>query len=123
VSSPESVDLLSGVRTPICVDCGETFARAPEEAAGRHDPALPLSARCPACRQHRRDALNASRLAAYATGVAGAAPWPAPGPESGNGRLHNARCAACSRSIRLPFRPSGDRPVFCRACLQMRHGQ
>ena len=123
MSTPEFVDVLTGERTPICVDCGESFARASEELDGQRDPSLPLSARCPACRERRRIQQNARRLASYATGPVGAPVWPSPGPETGSGRLHNAVCAACSRSIRLPFRPSGDRPVFCRACLNIRHGQ
>lgn len=123
MSSPEFVYVKSGVRTPICVDCGETFERSARELAGRPDPALPLSERCPACRERRRDERNASRLASYATGAIGSRTWPAPGPETGSGRLHNAICAACNRAIRLPFQPHGDRPVFCRACLNLRHGQ
>ncbi len=123
VSSPEFVHVQTGLRSPICVNCGETFERTPQELAGRKDPALPLSERCPACRERRRAERNASRLASYATSPVGAKPWASPGPEAGNGRLHNAVCAACNRAIRLPFQPHGDRPVFCRACLSHRHGQ
>lgn len=123
MSIPEFVEIASGVRTPICVDCGDTFVRDSAEIAARHDPALPLSARCPTCRERHRADRNASRLAAYATGPIGAAPWPAPGPEGGSGRLHHAVCAVCGRAIRLPFRPSGDHPVYCRACLSQHHGQ
>jgi CxxC-x17-CxxC domain-containing protein len=123
VSLPEFVHVETGVRVPICVDCGETFERTPRELASRTDAALPLSARCPACRERRRAELNARRLADYDTGVVGRAPWPAPGPENGGGRLHSATCAACGLRIRLPFRPRGDRPLFCRSCLGARHGQ
>jgi CxxC-x17-CxxC domain-containing protein len=123
VSSPEFVHVETGVRAPVCVDCGETFARTERELAARRDPALPLSARCPGCRERRRAELNARRLAEYETGPIGKAPWPAPGLESGRGRLHPATCAACGLAIRVPFRPRGDRPLFCRACFGTRHGQ
>ena len=37
----------------------------------------------------------------------------------GGGRpeLFSAVCSNCGKSCELPFRPSGDRPVFCRDCF------
>ena len=35
----------------------------------------------------------------------------------------NLNCADCGTAItELPFQPSGDKPVYCRACLQNRRG-
>jgi len=31
--------------------------------------------------------------------------------------MHDATCAACGTKTQVPFRPSGDRPVFCRECF------
>ena len=31
--------------------------------------------------------------------------------------MFNATCASCQKSCQVPFRPSGDRPVFCRDCF------
>ena len=31
-----------------------------------------------------------------------------------------AVCAACNAATTLPFRPRGDRPVYCRACFTAR---
>jgi len=31
--------------------------------------------------------------------------------------LHKAKCADCSKDCEVPFKPSGDRPVYCRECL------
>ncbi|MFA6105062.1 MAG: CxxC-x17-CxxC domain-containing protein [Patescibacteria group bacterium] len=33
----------------------------------------------------------------------------------------NLTCASCGTAItQLPFQPSGDKPVYCRSCLQAR---
>lgn len=34
--------------------------------------------------------------------------------------LHKAVCAACSKECEVPFRPSGDRPVYCKECFTKR---
>lgn len=32
--------------------------------------------------------------------------------------MHPAVCAGCGVETQVPFRPSGDRPVYCRDCFQ-----
>ncbi len=32
--------------------------------------------------------------------------------------LHKATCADCGKETEVPFKPSGDRPVYCRDCFQ-----
>lgn len=36
---------------------------------------------------------------------------------AGRPELFAATCSACGKGCELPFRPSGDRPVFCRDCF------
>lgn len=31
--------------------------------------------------------------------------------------MHKATCSECSRSCEVPFRPTGEKPVFCRDCF------
>ncbi len=31
--------------------------------------------------------------------------------------MHAVTCSACGRETEVPFRPSGDRPVYCRDCF------
>ena len=119
---PELIDE-TGRQTTLCGDCGEAFAYTARELATRGGSGVPLSSRCPACRIRHRDLVNARRLAGYADDSLPVRPWPAPGPEAGAGRLFAATCAECGRGIRLPFRPGGDRPLFCRACMSLRHGR
>ncbi len=41
------------------------------------------------------------------------------GNRGGNDRpeLHQATCASCGKTCEVPFRPTGDRPVYCRDCF------
>jgi len=36
--------------------------------------------------------------------------------------LHKAVCADCSKECEVPFRPSQDRPVYCKDCFSKRKG-
>jgi CxxC-x17-CxxC domain-containing protein len=31
--------------------------------------------------------------------------------------MHAVTCSACGKETEVPFRPSGDRPVYCRECF------
>jgi CxxC-x17-CxxC domain-containing protein len=30
--------------------------------------------------------------------------------------MHDAVCSECNQATQVPFKPSGDRPVYCRDC-------
>jgi len=32
--------------------------------------------------------------------------------------MHKATCADCGKECEVPFKPSGDRPVYCKECWQ-----
>ncbi|PKK85456.1 MAG: hypothetical protein CVT48_05360 [Thermoplasmata archaeon HGW-Thermoplasmata-1] len=45
------------------------------------------------------------------------------GPRGGSGgsfggprEMHKAKCAECGQECEVPFKPDGDRPVYCRDC-------
>ncbi len=40
------------------------------------------------------------------------------GFNSGPREMHDAVCADCGQETQVPFKPSGDRPVYCRECYQ-----
>jgi len=123
MSDPPLTEEIATAETSTCVGCGEPFDVSVAERTARRGSGLPVAARCPDCRVRHRTERNARMRAAYATnpiglGYRGAAP----GPEGGAGPLRTARCTACGRTIRVPFRPRADRPLFCRACLNNRLG-
>ncbi len=35
-------------------------------------------------------------------------------------QMHKAICADCNKECEVPFKPSGDRPVYCRDCFSKR---
>jgi CxxC-x17-CxxC domain-containing protein len=37
--------------------------------------------------------------------------------------LHKATCSECHKSCEVPFRPTGDKPVFCRDCFALKRGE
>lgn len=37
--------------------------------------------------------------------------------------LHHAVCATCGKDCEVPFRPTGDRPVYCRDCFAKQGGR
>ncbi|HTZ55427.1 MAG TPA: zinc-ribbon domain containing protein [Candidatus Acidoferrum sp.] len=84
-----------------CKDCGNQFvfsAREQQFFAEKGFQNQPQ--RCRECRQARR-AQN---------GDHGAAP-------SGARPNFEAVCASCGVNTTVPFRPRGDRPVYCRTCF------
>jgi CxxC-x17-CxxC domain-containing protein len=32
--------------------------------------------------------------------------------------MHNVKCSDCGADTKVPFKPSEDRPVYCRDCYQ-----
>jgi CxxC-x17-CxxC domain-containing protein len=32
--------------------------------------------------------------------------------------MHKVKCSDCGKDTEVPFKPSGDRPVYCRDCYQ-----
>lgn len=37
-------------------------------------------------------------------------------------QMHEATCAECGRTCEVPFRPTGEKPVFCRDCFNAKEG-
>jgi CxxC-x17-CxxC domain-containing protein len=81
-----------------CKDCGSEFAfTAREQQFFSEKGFTNQPARCRECRQSRRAQGSDARR----------------GPAAS----HEAVCAACGVATTLPFRPRGDRPVYCRTCF------
>ncbi len=37
-------------------------------------------------------------------------------------RMHSAVCAACGKNCEVPFRPTGDKPIYCSNCFEKEGG-
>jgi len=44
------------------------------------------------------------------------------GRDGGRPAMHKATCSECGDECELPFRPTGDRPVFCSSCFDKQGG-
>ncbi|MBR9689831.1 MAG: DNA-directed RNA polymerase [Candidatus Altiarchaeota archaeon] len=42
------------------------------------------------------------------------------GRNFGPREMHKAVCAECKQECEVPFKPSGDRPVYCKDCFMKR---
>lgn len=83
-----------------CKDCGQSFPFTVRdqqfyaEKGFQNEPQ-----RCRDCRNSRKNG---------AGGTAGG---------SGARQSYEAVCAECGTTTTVPFKPRGDRPVYCRACF------
>jgi len=135
---------VDGDRTIACADCGSEFvftAGEQEFYAQRGFTESPK--RCSTCRARRKaqrqgdgygstadggyggayaggngSGYGGSSAAAY-TGYSGGYPGTAPHlRERPQREMFDAVCAECGGTARVPFRPSGARPVYCSSCFQ-----
>ena len=118
VALPEPIHLLRGRSTMsvdtnlTCRDCSAMFVFSSGEqdlyaSRGFDNP----PSRCSPCRAQRK----ADREARGAAGGYRSA-------ERGPRELFSVPCAACGQEARVPFQPSGDKPVYCSRCFEQRSG-
>lgn len=87
-----------------CRDCGNDFNfSASEQEFFAEKGFTNEPGRCPECRAARKQRNNRGGF-----GGRGARP---------QREMHDAICAECGCETQVPFRPSGDRPVYCRDCF------
>lgn len=88
-------------KTLNCRECGVDFVfSAAEQEFYAEKGFTNEPGRCPQCRAARKQNNN--------RGGNNARP---------QREMHDAVCAGCGVDTRVPFRPSGDRPVYCRDCF------
>jgi CxxC-x17-CxxC domain-containing protein len=87
-------------KTLVCVECGSSFtftAGEQEFFASRGYTNEPK--RCPECRGARRN----QRRGGFGGGA--------------SREMYPAVCAQCGSETMVPFRPRGDKPVYCSSCF------
>lgn len=92
-------------KTIVCKDCNSTFVFTENEQAFYKEKGFENEPqRCPECRAAKKAARGNSR--------------------GGFGRperqMYDAICSECGCKTKVPFEPSGDKPVYCRDCYQPR---
>ncbi len=107
-----------------CVDCGAEFTFTAEEQqrfAERGYTNEPK--RCKTCRDARKAQQGDSggrggRGFSSRGGSGGGGGGGRGGYSSGPRQMFPATCATCGQPTEVPFKPSGNRPVYCRDCFQ-----
>jgi len=93
-------------KTLTCRDCGAEFTfSASEQDFFAEKGFTNEPGRCPDCRaarkQQNRGGFSGGRSSNFQ-----------------QREMYDATCAECGVQTQVPFRPSGDRPVYCRDCFQ-----
>lgn len=94
-----------------CADCSADFPFTASEQEFYAERGFSAPRRCKNCRA----AAKAARGTSGGAGGFGGARPSGPRPER---QLHDAQCAACGVTTQVPFKPTGDRPVYCRDCFR-----
>lgn len=85
-------------RTLTCADCGSEFVfTASEQEFYREKGFENDPKRCPTCRQARKQQKR-----------------------SNDRPMYDAICAECGAPTKVPFQPTGERPVYCSECFRAR---
>lgn len=93
-------------KTLTCRDCGSDFSfTASEQEFYAEKGFTNEPGRCPECRAARK-ASGGNR-----------------GGRSSDRQMYDAVCASCNAATQVPFRPSGDRPVYCRDCYSQQRSR
>ncbi len=105
-------------KTLTCRDCNAPFTFSESEQAFYKEKGFENEPqRCPECRAIKKQQQGGGNRG-YGNSYGGG------GNSGGYGRndreMFSAVCAECGKDTQVPFRPSGDRPVYCSACFQSR---
>ena len=95
-----------------CTDCGApfTFSASEQEffaAKGFNNK----PSRCPDCRAARKAQRGGGSYSGGRTGGGGG---------GGQREMFQATCSTCGKVAEVPFKPRGDKPVYCRDCFSSR---
>ncbi len=93
-------------KTLTCRDCNSTFIFSESEQAFYKEKGFDNEPqRCAECRAIKKQQSRGNDRGGYGRA---------------NREMFSAVCAECGKETSVPFRPSGDRPVYCSECFQSR---
>ena len=99
-------------KTLSCVGCGQSFVFSADDQSYHAEKGYTNEPkRCPTCRQARRSESS------YGGGGGGYGSY-----DRGPREMHSVVCAECGKDATVPFKPRGDRPVYCSDCYSRQGG-
>ena len=104
------------VTTLTCVDCNTEFAFTASDQQFYADRQFSEPRRCPACRATRKAQRGDSGGSSYGGGGGGG--YGGGGYSDRPREMFSATCDSCGKEARVPFRPTGSKPVYCSDCFR-----
>ena len=108
----------------VCEDCGADFSHTAEDQARYAERGFSSEPkRCRPCREKRKASQQGGGRGGGGGGGQGGYGRGGRGGGYGGGRAREnfeAVCAACGVTTTVPFKPTGERPVYCRDCYRQR---
>lgn len=95
-----------------CADCNNAFTFTASEQEFFQQKGFSAPRRCKPC----RDAAKAAK--GQGGGYGGGSRGGFGGGSRPQREMHDVICGGCGVQTQVPFKPSGDRPVYCRDCFQ-----
>jgi CxxC-x17-CxxC domain-containing protein len=106
-------------KTLTCADCNQEFAFSASEQQFYADRQFSEPRRSPSCRAIRK-ASRGDSGGSYAGNGGGYSGGGYSGGGYGQREMYTATCDSCGGEARVPFQPSGSKPVYCSACFSTR---
>jgi CxxC-x17-CxxC domain-containing protein len=99
-------------KTLTCADCNQEFSFSASEQQFYADRQFSEPRRCPACRAARKAARGegGGSYDSYGGGGGGYSDRPR--------EMFTTTCDSCGKEARVPFRPTGAKPVYCSDCFR-----
>ena len=105
-------------KTLTCVDCNTEFAFTASDQQFYADRQFSEPRRCPACRATRKAQRGESGGSSYGGGGGGGYGGGGGGYSDRPREMFSATCDSCGKEARVPFRPTGSKPVYCSDCFR-----
>jgi len=92
-------------KTLTCKDCGAEFTFTASEQEFYNEKGFTNEpGRCPECRAARKNQMRNNK-----------------GFGRGEREMFTTTCSNCGKPATVPFKPTGDKPVYCKDCYQPRN--
>jgi CxxC-x17-CxxC domain-containing protein len=107
-------------KTLECADCGQQFNHSAQDQQFYAERQFSEPRRCPTCRAVRKAARGDTGGGGSYAG--GGSSYGAGGGGGGYGQreMFTATCDSCGGQARVPFKPTGSKPVYCSDCFSTR---
>ncbi len=105
-------------KTLTCVDCNTEFSFTASDQQFYADRQFSEPRRCPACRAAKKAARGESSGGYGGNGGGGGYGGGGGGYSDRPREMFSATCDGCGKEARVPFRPTGTKPVYCSDCFR-----